>query len=572
VVACEEPESPRAQDHYRAALARRLDKDRAAVASLSDSDLMPPHTSGVAPNIGELEEGRWTKSSGAGRRKTRRGMERAWAEARAHILAEGLDPKEFGFEGGPPPEPAEPPQDLDELVAYLDAQEARGKTELAAMDARRAELEREAEAELAQMGQDGRPIQRGDEPGPPAFRAAEHLRELRGAAASARAGGTPIAELEAMLADPELEERLVRQEHELLDLYRRSAHLRNVAGADPDRGAAARALVQAALDSGEGLAGRDLTGATLAGMTLGGLDLSGALLEAADLRSCQLREARLERTVLAHANLAGAELGRARLSGANLGAADLTCARLDDAALDDAVLMRAKLAKASLRRADLRGAQWLEALLREADMEGAHLGNAVLLKLDLTGCSFRGADLEQATFIECTLDGADFGAARLDKASFVACQGDGVSFRGARIQQGVIVHGSALANADFRDADVEKLNLRGTQLRGARLDRARLDGSDLSECDLERASLERASLRNALLIRTKLDGSSGRGANLMDALLSKATLRGADFSGANLYRADLSRARGDRGTRFTDAQVSRVRTQPRAPGTDGGLP
>ena len=44
VVACEELGQPRPIEHYRAALARRLDKDKGAIASLSDSDLMRAHS------------------------------------------------------------------------------------------------------------------------------------------------------------------------------------------------------------------------------------------------------------------------------------------------------------------------------------------------------------------------------------------------------------------------------------------------------------------------------------------------------------------------------------------------
>ena len=51
IACCEEPTSPRPIEHYQQALERRLDKDKAALAELSDRDLMPELSSGVAPNI-----------------------------------------------------------------------------------------------------------------------------------------------------------------------------------------------------------------------------------------------------------------------------------------------------------------------------------------------------------------------------------------------------------------------------------------------------------------------------------------------------------------------------------------
>ena len=94
VCACEDPASPRPIDHYQQALARRLDKDKGALAGLSDSDLMPPRASGVAPNIGELDIGRWVKCEYLGAQNMRRGAERRRAEMRAKVEAEGLDPKD----------------------------------------------------------------------------------------------------------------------------------------------------------------------------------------------------------------------------------------------------------------------------------------------------------------------------------------------------------------------------------------------------------------------------------------------------------------------------------------------
>ena len=97
VCACEDPAAPRPAEHYQRTLARRLDKDKGAIAALSDSDLMPPRASGVAPNIGEMDIGRWVRSEGLQGMNMRRGAERRRAEMKAMVEGNGLDPKDYGL-------------------------------------------------------------------------------------------------------------------------------------------------------------------------------------------------------------------------------------------------------------------------------------------------------------------------------------------------------------------------------------------------------------------------------------------------------------------------------------------
>jgi uncharacterized protein YjbI with pentapeptide repeats len=558
VGACEDPASPRPVEHYQQALARRLDKDKGALAGLSDSDLMPPRASGVVPNIGELDIGRWVRSENLHAKNLRRGEERHRAEMRATVEAEGLDPKDYGLTD-PVPEPAEPPlDDLDALAAYVEAESARADALLAEAKVEEEKAREQARQTCAEQGVDYDAMMAKaakEAAGPPKFSAAAHLEMLR--EMGVEDAETRRAELE-------------RQERSLREMYLRFAHYQPTAAAmDADAAERTRVLVQLALETGESLAGRDLTGAVLSGMRLRGLDLAGALLEAADLSGCDLGGANLEGAVLAKARLDGADLTEARLRGANLGGARLCDAVLVRADLRDAVLGNADLAGARCTGADFTGADWMEAKLGAVDLSGATLGQCNLIKADLRGARLAGADLADANLIECDLDGADLAGARLEKTTFVTCQGEGASFREARMRGAILVHGSSFPRADFSSADMEKANLRGTVLAGARFDRAALAGADLSECDAAGASFDRAVLRGAMAIRTKLADASLRGANLMDTLASKALLAGADFAGANLYRADLSRVVGDARTSFAEAEVGHVRFLPRA-GTPAG--
>ncbi len=93
VCACEDPASARPIEHYRRALERRLDKDKGAIAELSDSDLMPPRASGVAANIAELDVGRWVRHEDLVAKNLRRGAERRHAELRTMLEAEVSPPR-----------------------------------------------------------------------------------------------------------------------------------------------------------------------------------------------------------------------------------------------------------------------------------------------------------------------------------------------------------------------------------------------------------------------------------------------------------------------------------------------
>lgn len=544
--ACEDPATPRPVEHYRATLARRLDKDKGAIAGLSDSDLMPPRGSGVALNMGETDIGRWVKSEDLHARNMRRGEERRRAELRVQIEAEGLDPKDYLEDQ--PPEPEVPPMDdPDALEAYVETQLARLDELRADLEAKQAAAVEQARKTAAEMGEDydammDQASKHGMGPPKP-----------------------PLDDPELADLDPELRAQLQRQHKDLVEMYQRLGHLQSTAVAmDAEASDRARIVVALARDLGESLAGRDFTGANLAGMKLAGVDFSGAFLEAADLAGCDLSGADLSRAVLAKADLRGADLSGAKLHGANFGGARLGDAVLDNADLTDAVLSRVDVSCARLAGARLTGVDWLESKLGSADLSGAVLGPCNLFNTDLRGARLSGADLSEANLIDCQLDGADLSKTRLAKTTFVRCSGRDVSFRGAHFQHGVMVHGSSFPRADFRDADMEHATVRGTTLVGARFDGSNLASADLSECDVNGASFDRAVMTSCLLIRTNLDGASLRGANLMDALASKAKLPAADFTGANLYRADMSRALSDARTTFAEAELGRVRVLPKA--------
>ncbi|MBI4955029.1 MAG: DUF2169 domain-containing protein [Myxococcales bacterium] len=577
LTACEETGARRPLDHYRACLARRLDKDQGAIASLSDRDLMPARESGVAPNFDGGDFGRWLKTESLPVQHGLRGVARQRKRAEDTLKEKGIDISHL------PPAPPTPifavpdQSDLDAVAEHLVELQKLGEQQLADAKVQKAQLVERARQRLAEQDRDYDAWvdeQQAAAGGPVKLPSYEQVAQLEQVVAQARAAGTPLPTLETALAGGRLKEQLAEHQARADAAYRASAHLTpGKASRGHEEEARLRVIVQAALDSGESLAGRDLTGARLAGMVLAGIDLTGAFLEAADLSGADLRGAKLRNAVLAKATLRGANLSGADLGGANLGAADLRDATLTGANMARAVLGRATLAGTSLCDADLTGADWLEVQFAGVDLGGAKLPQCAFLAVDLRGSSFAGADLSRATFVACQLEGASFAGAMLGKATLVDCRGTGASFAGAKMAQATILSGSALPGANFADADLERACLRTTAFPGACFDRANLAGADLSECDATGASFERAMLGRAMLVRTKLGGASFAGANLMNAMLSKAQIPGADFTGANLFQADLARAVGDDRTRFTEAERGRVRVEPKAsPAATGPMP
>jgi uncharacterized protein YjbI with pentapeptide repeats len=571
VLACEEPGSPREVAHYREVLRRRLEETQSATAMVNDSALMPPLESGVAPNLDETDVGRWAKNQKFLEKNMHRGELRRHEENRARLLAEGLDPADFGV-GAPPAADFDVADCPEEIARRSEAQLLEAKEIEGRLAKDKADLEARARAEFEEMGRDydaEMELAQREAAGPPRMSAASHVAAMRATVAEAKARGIAMPELEAQLADPGYEAELLAQEGSAREMYRLHAHLRIAPlPLEPGEADAARVLVQAAVDTNESLAGRNLTGTRLAGMVLKGLDLAGAWLEGADLSGCDLSSANLAGAVLARADLRDCNFRGANLAGANLGAAQFHGARFDDANLGEAILVQVNLGGASFAGARLEEADFSGSTFGDVDLRGADLSRVTFLECSLAGARLALANLEGATFIKCTLDGADLSEARVSKTSFVTSTGEDVSLQRARGRQMVFAEKCAFNGLDLRDAALPELCARGAALRGARLDRADLSDADLSECDLSGGSLQRTRLPRAQLIRVCLDQASLLGADLREALLSKARLRGADFRGANLHQADLSRVLGDERTRFTEAEVGHVRMLPKAKGEE----
>lgn len=554
--------APKSADHYRAVLEARLDKEKGALLSLKDSDLMPPRRPPEVPLADEQgsDMDELVATEKLLEKNLRNKVEKEVEKVRADLKAMGLNPDDHVPKT---PEPELPPS-LDNLVEYIESlnpviEQAKKVSADAVADAKAS-----LKATCEQAGLDyEKTLKKAEKSGggPPKFSAKKEMEELRRAREHMKAAGIEIPEDKSVPSDEEIEKRLIAAEQQLMDAYRRFAHM--FPEAEAPEGEAASILreeVIAAHRNGISLAGRDFTGADLSNLDLSGINFQGALLEGTNFEGTNLAGANLAGAVLARANFSKAHLEGAALLGANLGRAILREAQLVGGIdLTGATLMYADMSGASFQGAKLDRVDMFEAVFRGAsfrEIQGTMLN---FIQSDLSDVSFAKAQVIQCNFVETTLNNVDFTGATLTKSVFVSSKGTGMKFRGANAGNLRVVKESAFPGADFLGAFLDGANLRGTNLEGADLSGANMSNADFSECNLRGAKLYRAKAISSLFIRTDLSGAYAVSVNMMQAILQKAKLFGATFQGANLFRADLARSEGDKGTSFEDAVVRQVR-------------
>jgi uncharacterized protein YjbI with pentapeptide repeats len=561
VLGCEDLGAPKPVEHYREVLAQRLDRTKGPLLAFRDGDLMPAREGPVAASAADDPD---MSMQGLLQKNARRRLEIEHEQAKARMIALGVDPAKVAL---PPLPPEEPPPNLAELPAALERATADADKLKAEAEGRLAEAERQVRAMCAAQGLDYDHVvreARAKAGGPPKFSLSEELPRMRLAAEQAKALGITSPEIDAVLSDASLEERLRAVDRRMQEAYQRFAHqFPEAARLEGDQAARVRREVAAGHRAGRSFAGCDLTGADLSGLDLTRADFKDALLEHADLTGSELCGADFTGAVLARANLTRANLFAAKLAGANLGCAKLVDAEVGGGAvLDGAVLAKADLTGARFHDAEMARADLMEATLTGADFTRARAAEVNFIKTDLTGVKLAGADMHKSIFIEAVVAGVDFSGSKLASAVFLAARGDRAVFREADLTNLRVVKESSFEGGDFKGARLDGANLRGTRLAGSDFSGAHLDGADLSECDLRGARFYRASARGAQLVRADLTRAVMTSINLMEGSLQKAILAGADLRGANLFRVDFAKTRADAATNLKDANVKHVRVVP----------
>jgi len=564
--------APKSIEHYKRALAERLDKKMALTAVLRDSDLlpvMPPAGNHPDEEVSDMKELLTTDRLVLenAQRATQKRLDDARAEIKEnfakHPELAGQQPDLSGIPEKAPPLP--PVQtnldDLPDIVegAFKQAEEAKKKAaeETKQMEERARALCQEQKLDYDKIVADTKTQERKASRRFSAKAKLEHMEELVKLADNAE---IDASELRVALADPNLVERLIALEEQLNNVYRRTAHYLEPTLAEGE--GISRADVEYGAIAGQTFAGRDFTNADLSGLNLTGIDLEGAFLEGANLSGTNLSKANLKHALLAHANLSNAKLVSADLSHANAGGANFTGADFKNAVLHKTVLAKADLSSAQLQGANLDGTDVSEAKFYKTDLSGACLENLLLIRTNLEETTLRRANLTKAVFFEGRLSSVDFTEATCVGTVFMTVDGAGAVFDRANMRSVRFVKDASFPNASFLGADMEGANLRSTVLTGARFMGANLRSADLSEAQLEGADLSNIQASDAMFIRTDLRRTNFENAVLMQAILQKARVAGANFQGANLFRADMLRVRGDKDTRLRGAFVKRVRSIP----------
>ena len=111
-----------------------------------------------------------------------------------------------------------------------------------------------------------------------------------------------------------------------------------------------------------------------------------------------------------------------------------------------------------------------------------------------------------------------------------------------------------LAGANFRAADLSRMNLLRVNLSDSDFRNADIRRTNLREADLSRSNMNGAQLYRANLNRSILTDAKLAGANLYRAYLSRADMRRADLRGAELGHSVLVSSDID-GSRLTGARV-----------------
>jgi uncharacterized protein YjbI with pentapeptide repeats len=525
--ALEKQGAQRSVNHYRKVLTQRVDKEKGALFSFREKDLIPEETIGAWID-NQVEQ---THSPMRDNMQNRAAVLREQHRARM-TSTNG----EFGDLLSEPEEPELPK--LEDLPEFIEKMELEAQ----AMQAKAEQRQREMEEKYPQSQSDEHQP-RGPET---LFRMQEMLHNNKD-----------------MLND----KKLAQSRDALHQMY-----LMSVKSQPPARrlkGDLAKIIRQRAertLAQGGNFSGMDLTGADFSGMDLRGANFSKALLECADLSHCQLdgasfHNAMLARTEMHHTSLRGCNFENATLVLAQCCHSDFCGAQFKDTQLQETLFDDCCFNDATFSALLFR-----EVWFTHCRFHSAKLQSCVFMDLSLLDLDFLRATLSKTTFLKSTLEQVYFRLAVLDSCSWVETQANGADFSGSTWSASAVAAGSSLNGADFSQATLRHSNLRQTSLNGANFSLAKLENSDLSEAVCQAANFQRANMSGSMFVRTDFRDADFTDANLMGALLLKSQLGGAHFRGANLFRADLSQAFTSNSTEFDGSWTKRIKTLPKRDG------
>lgn len=525
--ALEKRGAARSLNHYRKVLAQRLDKEKGALFSFREKDLLPEEV--IGPWIdSEVEQ---TPSPMQDNLKNRAALLRE--QHREKLETHNVDIDDLLDDKA---QAVLPP--LDELPAFIEKMER----EAAEAQEQAGKRKREAEAKYPQHHSDDHQP-RGPES---MHRMSELLYQHQDTFSPQRNQQMRDAMHQMYMVAVSQQPPAVRLTGDLALIIRQRAMRTQALGGD--------------------FSGMDLTGADFSGMDLSGADFTRALLESADLSGCKLDGANFTGAMLARTQLSATSLKNCNFTGASLALARCVNSNFSGAQFNETQTLNALFDACLFDNAQFNDLLFREVGFSRCRFHKASLNGCIFMELTVCEPDFRAARLHKAAFVQSVLESAVFSDAQMESCTFVQTQAEQAKFDGASWLTCAVVSESTLNGADFRHATLKQSNLRQTPLAGAQFTLAKLENTDLSEAGCRGADFTRANLSGSLFIRTDFREANFTDANLMAALLQKSRLAGADFRGANLFRADLSQSITSEATRLEGAWTKRLKTLPKSDG------
>ena len=330
-----------------------------------------------------------------------------------------------------------------------------------------------------------------------------------------------------------------------------------------------RNYVSAVMTRDKNLSGIDLTGADLADMDLRHANLRGTLLEHANLSGCNLEYASLQEAMLARADLTNANLSHTNLERASLALAQCENTNFTASCLNETNIQKTLFKNSKFSEAFLENLLADQTIFIRCLFLRAQITNTTFLELELDAMNFTEAQMKKVSFIKCNLREFNCSHARIESSCWIETQAIGSRFHAAHLLSCSFTAGSNLTQADFSDATLKQCNLRQMPLHQSSFERARLDNSDLSQAQLTDAHLQHLDGSGSLFIRSDFSESRLINTNLIGAIMQKCILNGADLREANLFRADISQSHFDDMTRWDGAYTHSTKMQPHFKGENG---
>ncbi|MDX7998306.1 DUF2169 domain-containing protein [Xenorhabdus sp. Reich] len=324
-----------------------------------------------------------------------------------------------------------------------------------------------------------------------------------------------------------------------------------------------RKRVQNIMLHGGDFSGMDFTGADLSGMDLRGANFSRTLLESACLNHCQLDEANFNEAMLARTDICHASLRGAKLDSASLALAKCEHSDFSEVSFEKTQLQETRFDHCRFHHVLFEDLLLQKIFISHCDFQYSQWKSCTFMELELPALKFHHANLSKVTFIKCKLKQVIFDNAELESCSWVETMANGSRFHSAKLLTCAFAMDSELNQADFSHATLTECNLRQMPLVKASFYAATLNNSDLSESDCQSADMQYLNATNSIFTSANFRDTLLNNANLAGALMQKCSFINTNLQNANLFRTDMSQSIIDDSTSITNAYINRTKTLPK---------